>query len=490
MKLNELVEDVLVYKQHNNVNPEISAIEMDSRKVQPGVLFAALRGFTVDGHDFVQQAEQRGAAAILAEEPVETKLPVIQVKDTYRALAQLAAKFYKNPTKDMNVIGVTGTNGKTTTTHLIENIFQHAGKNIGLIGTLYTKFNDVIEESKNTTPESLLLQQTFTQMRDADVQHVAMEVSSQALALGRVRGTDFNIAVYTNLTADHLDYHETMENYKQSKGLLFSQLGNAYTDERKAAVINIDDEHSDYMTSITSAPIITYGLSEGADVRGTDLHAGPGGTYFRMIIGDQSVDLNLKMVGRFNVYNALAAAASAYVSGISVEDIKDSLESSKPIPGRFETVDAGQDFAVIVDYAHTADSLDNILKTVKELANKNVYVVVGCGGDRDRTKRPEMARIAVHYGDEAIFTSDNPRSEDPEAILRDMRAGAEGQPYTVITDRKQAIQTAIHKAEAGDVVVIAGKGHETYQEVAGVFHDFDDRVEASQAIQERLAERG
>ncbi|GAJ99646.1 LOW QUALITY PROTEIN: UDP-N-acetylmuramoylalanyl-D-glutamate-2,6-diaminopimelate ligase [Geomicrobium sp. JCM 19055] len=488
MKLHDLTEDLLVFQKSTSHNPTITSVEMDSRKIQSGSSFVALRGFTVDGHQFAEQAEQKGASAIIAEEVLNVSIPVIVVKDSYRALAQIAAKFYDDPTKQLNVIGVTGTNGKTTTTHLIENIFNEAKRSLGLIGTLYTKYANETFESKNTTPESLLLQKNFRDMADAGVTDVAMEVSSQALALGRVRGTDFNVAVFTNLTADHLDYHETIDNYKHAKSLLFSQLGNRYADELKAAVLNIDDPVSAELMQATAAPVITYGLSDKADVRGKNLRQTPSGTFFYVRNWRQSIDLDLKMVGRFNVYNALAAASAAYVSGISLETIKSSLEASKPIPGRFETVNLGQDYAVIVDYAHTADSLDNIMQTVKDLATKNVYVVVGCGGDRDRTKRPEMARIAESFADLAIFTSDNPRSEDPEHILRDMVAGVQTNRYEVIVNRTEAIDYAISKATKDDVIVIAGKGHETYQEVNGVFHDFDDREVAKEAIMKRLSQ--
>ncbi|WP_090397290.1 UDP-N-acetylmuramoyl-L-alanyl-D-glutamate--2,6-diaminopimelate ligase [Natribacillus halophilus] len=485
MYLDECVAGLLAYTKTKTGNPPISSVEMDSRLVKAGALFVALRGFTVDGHHYVREAVEKGAAAVVAEEALEIDVPVIVVTDTKRALAQMSSRFYGRPTHDLNIIGVTGTNGKTTTTHLLDEIFREDERKTGLIGTLYTKYNDEVLEAKLTTPESVQLQQTFADMKKADVTDVTMEVSSHALSLGRVRGTDFNIAVFTNLSTDHLDYHETMDDYKQAKGLLFSQLGNTYDKDLRAAIINNDDPYARYMMSVTGVPILTYGLQAGADVRARDLNAGPTGTFFTLEVGGESLDLNLKMIGRFSVYNALAAAAAAYVSGVALPTIKKSLESAQAIPGRFEPVEEGQDFAVIVDYAHTSDSLDNILQTVRDLTAHNVYVVVGCGGDRDRTKRPEMARIAIEYADEAIFTSDNPRSEDPGAILRDMEAGVGAHTYQTISDRRAAIRYAVDKAKKKDVIVIAGKGHEPYQEIEGVFHSFDDRVEAKEAIHDR-----
>ncbi|MBB6449388.1 UDP-N-acetylmuramoyl-L-alanyl-D-glutamate--2,6-diaminopimelate ligase [Geomicrobium halophilum] len=485
MYLDECMAGVLAYKKTKADNPEITAIEMDSRCVEPGALFVAIRGFTVDGHNFVHDAVKRGAKAIVAEEYLNVNVPIVIVSDTKRVLAQISNRFYGRPTHGLNIIGVTGTNGKTTTTHLLDNVLKTDERKTGLIGTLYTKFADQVIEAKNTTPESLLLQRTFSDMKSAGVSDVTMEVSSHALSLGRVWGTDFNIAVFTNLSTDHLDYHETMSAYKQAKSLLFSQLGNTYDRERKVAVINYDDASANYMIEVCAAPVLTYGLQEGADVRAKHLYAGPTGTYFTLVIGNQTVDLNLKMIGRFSVYNALAAAAAAYASGVTLTTIKKSLESATPIPGRFEPVEEGQNFAVVVDYAHTPDSLDNILQTVRDLTDHNVYVVIGCGGDRDRSKRPEMARIAVEYADEAIFTSDNPRSEDPVKILRDMEAGATEGKYRTIVNRKEAIRYVIDKADSKDVVVIAGKGHEPYQEVEGNFYDFDDRVEAKKAIEAR-----
>ncbi len=485
MKLDEL----LTYLHDNLIildeNPTISSIEMDSREVKPGSLFICIKGYTVDGHDFAQKAVEKGAVAILAERELDVAIPVVLVKDTKRAMAVLADIFYGQPTHFMHLIGVTGTNGKTTTTHIIENILKGANKKTGLIGTMYMKIGDQQREVKNTTPESLTLQKTFREMKDANVSHVVMEVSSHALHLGRIHGCDFNVAVFTNLTQDHLDYHKTMEAYKYAKGLLFAQLGNRFDhDQRKIAVLNEDEEASEEYKKMTSAKIITYGIDRNADIMAKQVTMTSKGTKFQLItpVGTRSV--TIQMVGKFSVYNVLAAVAACLASSIELGTIVKAIESMEGVRGRFELVDGGQDYTVIVDYAHTPDSLENVLQTIKQFAEGQVYCIIGCGGDRDKTKRPLMAKIAVENSDEPIFTSDNPRSEDPEVILREMEEGVVGQHYTSITNREKAIYHAIKKAKKGDVILIAGKGHETYQQVGTETFDFDDREIALKGIKE------
>ncbi|MEB1809989.1 MAG: UDP-N-acetylmuramoyl-L-alanyl-D-glutamate--2,6-diaminopimelate ligase [Bacillaceae bacterium] len=488
MKLDELVQKLqYVNILNDQTNPVISSIEMDSREVQEGSLFICIKGYTVDGHDFVNQAISNGATAIVAERTVNASVPVILVNDTKRAMAILSNYFYEHPTKKLSLIGITGTNGKTTVTHLIEKVLNDAGERTGLIGTMYTKIGDQTYETKNTTPESLTLQKTFKQMVDQQVNTAIMEVSSHALHLGRVRGCDFNIAVFTNLTPDHLDYHQTMEAYKYAKGLLFSQLGNTYDQtSKKIAILNDDDEASVEYKKMTAAQVVTYGINETSDVRAKNIKMTAGGTSFTLSTPAGETEIELKLIGKFSVYNALAAAAACLAHGIDLNDIKQSLESVEGVSGRFETVEAGQQFTVIVDYAHTADSLENVLTTIKELAKGKIYCVVGCGGDRDRTKRPIMAQIAVKYANKAIFTADNPRSEQPEMILKDMEAGIESDNFVSIIDRKEAIEHAISLAEADDVVLIAGKGHETYQVIGKEVIDFDDRQVARAIIEERM----
>ncbi len=486
MKLHELIGYLHPFVDYKGENPEITSIENDNRRVIPGSLFICIKGYTVDGHDFAGSAVKNGAAAVLAERELPVNVPVIVVKDTVRAMAVLADVFYGQPSRKLHMIGITGTNGKTTTSHIIEKIFKDAGQKTGLIGTMYTKIGEQIFEAKNTTPESLTLQKTFKKMVDEQVETAVMEVSSHALAYGRVRGTDYNVAVFTNLTQDHLDYHKTMEEYRKAKGLLFSQLGNAFNHEKpKFAILNADDPASEEFGTITSAHILTYGIDNHADLQAANISMTASGTTFDLVSPLGIKTVNIQLIGKFSIYNVLASIGAAIVSGISFEDIIASVEDVKGVSGRFEVVDAGQDFSVIVDYAHTPDSLENVLKTIQQFSQKRVFCVVGCGGDRDRTKRPLMAKIACEYSTDAIFTSDNPRSEDPAEIIKDMEEGVKGEVYTSIINRKDAIRHAVKNAKAGDVILIAGKGHETYQQIGDRTFEFDDRIVAREAIEER-----
>lgn len=464
-------------------NPEITDIVNDHRKVKPGALFVCIKGHTLDGHDFAKEAAENGAAAILSERDMSQSLPLIVVNDTKHAMAVLADAFCGHPTGNLHLVGITGTNGKTTTSFMIEEIFRDAGRKTGLIGTISMKIGDRIIETKNTTPDTIVLQKTFASMVSEGVGAAVMEVSSHALVQGRVDGCDFDVAVFTNLSQDHLDYHETMEEYQKAKGLLFTKLGNTYT-KPKFAVINADDPAGKQYIADTSAHVVTYGIDQRADFTAKNIVMEGNGTSFTLVSPEGKTDISLKLMGKFSVYNTLAAIAAAYVSKVPLESIVRSVEGVKGVPGRFEGVDEGQDFSIIVDYAHTPDSLENVLKTIREFAKRRIFAVVGCGGDRDRTKRPLMAEAACTYATDPIFTSDNPRSEDPLAILKDMEKGVEGKQYQVIPDRKNAITAAISAAQEGDVVLIAGKGHETYQIIGDQVFDFDDRLVASNAIKE------
>ncbi|MDR7236189.1 UDP-N-acetylmuramoyl-L-alanyl-D-glutamate--2,6-diaminopimelate ligase [Neobacillus drentensis] len=486
MKLQKLLKNLHLLIPFKGEDLEITSIENDNRKVQNGSLFICIKGYTVDGHDFAEAAVKNGAAAILAERPIALDVPVILVKDTTRAMAVLADTFYGQPTKKLHLIGITGTNGKTTTSHLIEKIMVDAGQRTGLIGTMYTKIAEETIETKNTTPESLTLQKTFQQMVDRGVETAVMEVSSHALDLGRVHGCDFDVAVFTNLTQDHLDYHKTMDEYKRAKSLLFAQLGNTFNHQNpKFAILNADDQASEMYSRATAAHIVTYGIDMKADIQAKDIQMTSSGTSFNLIIETEIYPVQMQLIGKFSVYNVLASIAASLVSGIEINQIIKSIESVEGVSGRFELVNAGQDFTVIVDYAHTPDSLENVLKTIQHIAKKKVFVIVGCGGDRDRTKRPLMAQIACKWATDPILTSDNPRSEDPLAILKEMEAGVKGGKYKIIPDRKEAINTAIQQASKDDVVLIAGKGHETYQIIGNLVHDFDDRLVAREAIEGR-----
>jgi UDP-N-acetylmuramoyl-L-alanyl-D-glutamate--2,6-diaminopimelate ligase len=483
MELQELLTYLVNYKMDIEANPEITSIEMDSRKAGKGCLFVCVEGLVFDGHDFAETAAKNGASAILAEKDLNVNVPVIKVNDSKKAMAIIADAFYGQPSQKMHLIGITGTNGKTTTSHLIEKVFHESGKNTGMIGTIEMKIKDQSFKVANTTPDSLFLQQAFYKMKEEEVDVAVMEVSSHALVQGRVWGCDFNIAVFTNLTQDHLDYHKNMEEYQFAKSLLFSQLGNTYHKKvQKVAVLNNDDPATEMFKKITSAQVVTYGIDNESDIRATNITIGSQGTSFTLITPNEKRDINLKLMGKFSVYNVLAAISASLLSGIELDQIIQTLEGVTGVSGRFEPVIEGQNYTVIVDYAHTPDSLENVLKTIKEFSKGTITAIVGCGGDRDKTKRPLMAGIAADLADSAIFTSDNPRSEDPLQILKDMEAGTDKANYVTISDRKKAIEYAIERAKADDVILIAGKGHETYQIIGNDIHEFDDRIVAREAI--------
>jgi UDP-N-acetylmuramoyl-L-alanyl-D-glutamate--2,6-diaminopimelate ligase len=464
---------------------EINAIKMDSREITYGDLFVCINGFTVDGHDYVDEAVQNGAAVIVAEREIETTVPVIVVADTVRFIAMAATNFFQFPTNEVPLIGVTGTNGKTTVTYLLEKIFNQYGKKTGVIGTIQMKIGEDIYPVDNTTPDALFLQQTIRKMIDQRVEQVIMEVSSHALDQGRVYGCDYNTAIFTNLTQDHLDYHESMDDYLRAKSLLFAQLGNRYQLETdKFAIINLDDPACQKLIRSTAQSVITYGIDHEAMIMAKSISLTPTGTQFLLCTPTGNTEINSKLIGKFNVSNMLAASAAALVNDVPLPIIKTALEMITGVNGRFELVSHKQSFSVIVDYAHTPDSLENVLTTIKEFAKKKIYVIVGCGGDRDRTKRPLMAQIALKYADKAIFTSDNPRTEDPQIIINDMTSGISNSngEYQVIVDRRKAIQHAIDQANDDDIILIAGKGHETYQQIGHVKYHFDDRDVAREAL--------
>ncbi|WP_102271549.1 UDP-N-acetylmuramoyl-L-alanyl-D-glutamate--2,6-diaminopimelate ligase [Cytobacillus massiliigabonensis] len=486
MKLNTLISYLQPYKTYSGDNPDISSIENDSRNIQNGSLFICIKGFNVDGHDYAELAVQNGAAAIIAEKKMNLSVPVIVVPDSKRAMSVLADAFFGQPSRKLHLIGITGTNGKTTISHLIEKIISDSGEKTGLIGTMYTKIAGKKYEVKNTTPDSLTLQKIFSQMVDEGISTTVMEVSSHALDEGRIHGCDFNIAVFSNLTQDHLDYHKTMEAYKNAKGLLFSQLGSGFSQNPpKFAVLNNDDEASKSYIRATAAHILTYGIDNKADLQAKNIQITSSGTSFELISPFGIHNVSMQLIGKFSVYNVLASIGAGIATGIPIEQIIQSIKEVQGVSGRFETVDAGQNFSVIVDYSHTPDSLKNALTTVKQFAKKRVFVIVGCGGDRDRSKRPLMAEIACRFSSDPIFTSDNPRSEDPKQILIDMEEGVQGYQYKTIIDRKEAIHYAVKAATAGDVILIAGKGHETYQLIGNQMIHFDDREVAKEAIEGR-----
>jgi UDP-N-acetylmuramoyl-L-alanyl-D-glutamate--2,6-diaminopimelate ligase len=492
VQLKSLTNALLRYRIVHEADVDIVSITSDSREVEKGSLFVALSGYTVDGHDFVEESVARGAAAVLLERPNHrVGVPQIVVPDSHLASAIVADVFYGHPSSRLRMIGVTGTNGKTTVTHLIERVLADAGKVPGVCGTLGARFQGQTVELNNTTPFPVVLHGILSDMAAAGCTHGVMEVSSHALERRQNAGVQYKVAVFTNLTQDHLDFHGTMDAYLAAKSKLFSRLGNAYGEHHRDmsfGVLNADDNASKYLASQTVFECVTYGIENDADVRAVDLRIGPDGVECEVHTWKGDGHLQMGITGRFNVYNALAAVAVGLVEGIELEHILASLKGIAGVPGRLERVPGNHPFTVLVDYSHTPDSLENALTTIHEFAKGKIICVVGCGGDRDKGKRPIMARIACEQSDLAVLTSDNPRTEDPEAILDDMEAGVKDAAYRYhrILERAEAISSAISHAEPGDVVLIAGKGHETYQIIGRTKHHFDDREVAKQAIDERF----
>lgn len=478
---------------------EISDIACDSKKVKPGSLFVAVRGFHSDGRRFIPQALERGAAAVVVEKgssDYSTKTPVIQVADSRTALALFSAAFFGHPSRRLRLIGVTGTNGKTTTTYLIKSIIEAAGQKCGLIGTIDYRIGEKVYPAPNTTPESLDLQRLLREMEDAGAGCCAMEVSSHALALERTAGCEFAAAAFTNLTQDHLDFHRDMESYFKAKLRLFTGLGSD-----KAAVVNRDDARAEEVIRAAKARVITFGMSDNADIHPSGkISHGISGLSFRVATISGALDVRSPLVGRHNIYNILTAVGLAAGLGIGGDAITAGISGMRAVPGRMEKVEAGQPFSVLVDYAHTEDALVRLLEAVNELAHKRIITVFGCGGDRDRTKRPRMGSAAARGSDAVIITSDNPRTEDPLGIIGEIEAGmaesgikaadesellrdATGRtPYLVIPDRREAVEAAVRIARPGDVIVLAGKGHEDYQIIGDRKTHFDDRETAAGAI--------
>jgi len=458
---------------------EVSALALDNRRVTPGTVFFCVRGFTRDGHDFAADAVARGAVALVVDHPLNLGVPEIVVGDVRAAMAPAAAKLHGDPTATLRTIGVTGTNGKTTTAYLVRALLEAAGRPTGMLGTVTAIVGGQEREVSRTTPEAIDLQATFAAMRDAGDTHCVIEVSSHALALGRASAIHWAGAIFTNLTQDHLDFHPTMEDYFQAKRLLFAA-------GPEVCVVNIDDPYGARLAAeLPAATTTTIAIDDpDADLRATDISSTMTGSTFRA----GGLELRSPLPGRFNVLNVLGAVAVVRALGVDDDTIVAALPEAGRVPGRFEPVDEGQDFAVLVDYAHTPDSLENVLRAARPLTRSRLLCVFGCGGDRDRGKRPQMGEIAARLADHTIVTSDNPRSEDPEAIVAEILAGIADRAATeAIVDRHEAIERAVAMAGAGDVVVIAGKGHEQGQE----FEDgrkiaFDDVTVAREALRARL----
>lgn len=490
MKLEALLSQTPTVLVDGSAEREIRSIAYDSRKVVPGSLFVALKGEKVDGTEFVPQAVEKGAEAVVAEEGVaRSQATSIVVPDARKALADLAAAFYEHPSRYLKVAGVTGTNGKTTTAFLIKHICDQALLRAGLIGTIRYQIADEILPAARTTPESLDVHELLWKMRSAGCKSVAMEVSSHALVQHRVRKVEFDAAIFTNLTQDHLDYHKTMDAYFEAKSLLFGRL-QRQLHKKGQAVINFDDRYGHQLIQRYSGhiPIISYGLGLRADFRASNVRSDFNGTSYQLDAAGKSFLVRLPLIGQFNVYNSLAAIAGAYAMGVDVRTSVLALASAPAVPGRLEAVPGQRNFKVFVDYAHTDDALINVMKTLRELQPARLIVVFGCGGNRDRSKRPRMGAAVDQYADYAIVTSDNPRKENPEAIIEDIKPGLRRGNYEVVVDRKDAIARAVALAQARDIVLIAGKGHETYQEFADKTVPFDDVSMARSALEQKRVE--
>lgn len=495
MTLDELIGPIAgrlgVVERLGDQRVPIESLTDDSRNVQPGSLFVAVKGERVDGHEFIDRARETGASAVLLQRSVQVgTLPAVVVKDSRAALGLLGSRFYGDPSATLRMVGVTGTNGKTTTTYVAKTMLEAAGRRVGLIGTVAYVIGNETFPASHTTPGALELQKLFARMVATGLDSAVMEVSSHALALDRTTGAEFDVAVFTNLTQDHLDFHLDMERYFQAKLRLFVELGQAGSrKDRKRAIVNADDPWGSRICAACPVPVWTYGLRQAADLRAEDVSLSASGTAFTLRSPVGSCSIRSRLVGEHNVYNLLAAIGVVLHEGMTLDQVQAAVERVVNVPGRFERVEAGQDFTVVVDYAHTEDALVRLLTAAEALRRSRIITVFGCGGDRDRTKRPKMGRVAVQYSDVVVLTSDNPRTEDPAAILREVEVGVKDalaqRPhvrYRMVADRRAAIEEAIREARPGDMVLIAGKGHEDYQIVGTTKHHFDDREVARDVI--------
>jgi len=502
MTLKMLIKGMGINEIIGNPDVEVSGVAYDSRKVKQGDIFIAVKGEKVDGHDFINDAVQRGAVAIVhegekgrkGERETDSPIPIfISVEDSRKALAYISNNFYGRPSYKMTVIGITGTNGKTTTTYLLKSILETWGVMVGLIGTINYLVKDRHYDAPHTTPEALEFQAILSEMLSSGCSHVVTEVSSHALAQQRVDYTDFKVAVFTNLTRDHLDFHVTMEDYFKAKERLFDELlsGNG------TAVINFDDIWGRKLIETVSTNILTYGCEMGADIIAANIKDSFDGLMFDIKFDGGTYSIRSPLVGVHNVYNILSAAGTAVVLNIPWTAIVEGVEKMDSVKGRFEKVNIGQDFLCIVDYAHTEDALERLIYTARELTKGQrvkgskgqgrVITVFGCGGNRDRGKRPKMGAIATKLSDYVVITSDNPRDEEQVEIIKEIEAGACRRNYIVEPDRTMAVGKAVEVAGTGDILLVAGKGHEDYQEIKGVRYKFSDREVLEKAIKEKLS---
>ena len=494
MKLDRLVSNLTEKQVVGNYNPDIKGVVYDPRRVEKDFLYVAINVYTQldkielpDGHPFVSDAIKAGASAVLVQKDIEVPDGVVKiiVPDTRLALALVAGEFYHHPSKSFKLIGITGTNGKTTTAHIVDSILSQKYRT-GLIGTLYYKINGKIYQSKDTTPEAPDLQEIFTNMKDQSVEYCVMEVSSHGVDFHRVSGVEYEVGVWTNFTQDHLDWHRTMDAYRAAKLRWFGSIA-----PDKTVIVNVDDPSVNHFIEAAKAKKVTFGLENPADVTAKNIDIGGNGTRFRLVAPNGEIDVHAKLRGMFNLYNMLAAVSSILYQDISLEDIKTGLEKEIIVAGRFQSINRGQDFTVIVDYAHTPDGLVKVLNAAKSMNPSRIITVFGCGGDRDHSKRPKMAAIVEELSDVAVITDDNPRTEDPDVIAGQIVKGiqnTDSYDYTVIHDRHEAIQYAIDIAEAQDLVLIAGKGHETTQTLKDSTIHFNDIEIAEEILQMKIKE--
>ncbi len=474
MKIADILTGISILSTNLDVNQEITGVSYDSRETKPGDMFIAVTGYAVDGHKYIPTAVEKGATCILCEVVPEGNVPYVQVGNTRAALAQVGCNWYGNPSKDMTVIGVTGTNGKTTVTYLLKTLLEQCcNAKVGVVGTIQNLIGDVVVPTENTTPESFVLQGLLAQMRDGGCTHVVMEVSSHALYLNRVDGIAFDLGIFTNLTEDHLDFHKTMEEYGKAKSILFARC--------PKGVYNREDDACDVMIGAAAGEILTYGKETG-DLTASNIALLSDKVTFTANYKGQSTEIALPIPGGFTVYNALAVIGAGLSLNLTLESIAKALTIATGVKGRVEVVPTpGMDFTVLIDYAHTPDGLENVLSSVRGFCKGRTIGVFGCGGDRDPIKRPIMGEIGTRLSDVAILTSDNPRTEDPMAILAQVEEGAKrtGKPYHLVENRRAAIAFAMDLAEKDDIIVLCGKGHETYQILGKVKTHLDEREEVA-----------
>ena len=480
MKLKDLLKDIPVLETNADMELDIQEIFYDSRKVQPGSLFVAVSGFASDGNRFIPMAMSKGAAVVVTAKKPEGEVPFVLVESDRLALAMLGCNFYGHPAKAMTMVGVTGTNGKTSVTLLLKQVLESClGAKVGLIGTMENQIGSQSIPTERTTPESFELQGLFARMRDAGCSHVVMEVSSHAVTLERIGGTHFDIAAFTNLTEDHLDFHKTMDAYCDAKAELFRRCDKA--------VINADDSYSGRILEAAECPVLTTSAASEAGLMASDLVLESECVRFTALCGEESVAVVVPIPGKFTVYNTLTVLGIARQLGISLVDAAQALKQVHGVKGRIEVVPTPETpYSVLIDYAHTPDGLENVISSVQGFCKGRVITVFGCGGDRDPIKRPIMGHIGVKLSDIGVITSDNPRTEDPSAIIQDIVAGVkpEDGDYVVVEDRRQAIRYAMDIAQKDDIIILAGKGHETYQEINNVKYHLDEREEVAAHLQE------